>query len=314
VIISALAGHVLRGLHMPIDIIVADGHGGWFVASTGIRRVRRDGRVDATWHSPVRRTPVLATNSELTRHGDRLYFAARQRVAAVDAATGRVLWLSPTVSGPRVAGFRASIFAVAAGSRDVYLGGTFTAVGGARRVGLAALDAATGRLLPWQAAPAPNVALLALSSSTLYFSGSFGVRGVRASDGGPTGFRDRGEVESPAMLAVWHRFVLFGCNPRVGACGGSTGVVDGRTGNPVHKYAFDEVLAAGAVDFDGPIAYLGTGAEGDFGGNTHLIAIDMRTGRYERWWFPKPGAIASSSSITVSGDNVFAAGTFCPAS
>lgn len=248
----------------------------------------------------------------LTRHGDRLYVAGRRRVVAVDAGTGRVLWLSPAIAGSTVRGLRATITALAAGSRAVFVGGTFTTLGGASRVGLAALDASTGRLLQWQAPPVRGATLLALSSSRLYFSGRSGVRAVRARDGRATSFAPRARIDGPIMLAVWNRFVLLGCSARWSYCPADSGVFDGRTGKPVHKFAFDEVLSAGAVAFAGSIAYLGTGPEGDFGGSTYLIAVDLRTGKFEPRWFPKVGYYASATSMAVSGDRVFVAGSFCP--
>jgi outer membrane protein assembly factor BamB len=314
VIVSAKTAKVQRGLHLSISSVVADGHGGWFVVNSRLQRLRPDGSVDRSWHSPLRRH--LATRQPtgagmFTRHGDRVYVAGRQRVVAVDAATGRVLWRSPAIAGPTVKGFRPTITAVAAGSRAVYVGGTFTSVGGARRMGLAAVDAATGRLLPWQAPPARGVALLALSTSRLFFSGSSGVGAVRTSDGQATSFVPRPPTTAPIMLAVWARYVLVGCSARWSVCNGTSGVFDGNTGKAVHKYGFDQVLSAGAVAFAGSIAYLGTGPEGDFGGSTYLIAIDLRTGKYERW-FPKVGYYVYATSMAVSGDRVLVAGSFCP--
>jgi hypothetical protein len=247
----------------------------------------------------------------LARRGDRLYVAGRLRVVAADAATGGVLWRSPAIAGPTVEGLRATITAIAAGDRAVYVGGTFTSLGGARRIGLAALDASTGRLLPWQAPPARGVALLTISSSRLFFSGSSGVRAVRASDGRAVSFAPHARMQDPIMLAVWGRVVVVGCSVRWSVCEGESGVFDGRTGKPVRMYGFDQLLTAGAVGLAGSIAYLGTGPEGDFGGNSHLIAIDLRTGKYEPW-FPKVGYYAYVFSMAVAGDRVLAAGSFCP--
>ncbi len=228
VIVSATTAKVLRGLHLPVNSVVADGHGGWFVASSRLKHIRRDGSVDETWHSAARRSlpyRLRFADGMLTRHGERLYIAGRRRVVAVDAETGRVLWLSPAIAGPTVTGFRATITALAAGGRAVFVGGTFTSLGGARRVGLAALDASTGRLLPWQARPAREVALLALSSSRLYFSGSSRVGAVRASDGRATSFAPRARIDDPIMLAVWARFVLLGCSARWSVCSADSGGV-----------------------------------------------------------------------------------------
>jgi outer membrane protein assembly factor BamB len=313
VIVSTKTAKVVRGLHLSANSVVADGRGGWFVANSRLKHLRRDGSVDGAWQSPVRRSLAPAqrlADGMLTRRGDRLYVAGRLRVVAADAGTGRVLWRSPAIAGPTVAGLRATITAIAADDRAVYVGGTFTSLGGARRVGLAAVDASTGRLLPWQAPPARGVALLALSSSRLYFSGNPGVRAVWASDGRAVSFAPRTRIQDPIMLAVWGRFVLVGCSVRWSVCEGNSGVFDGRTGKPVRKYGFDQLLTAGAVGLAGSIAYVGTGPEGDFGGNSHLIAIDLRTGRYEPW-FPKVGYYAYATSMAVSGDRVFVAGSFC---
>jgi outer membrane protein assembly factor BamB len=314
VILSAKTAKVVRGLHLPVNSVVADGHGGWFVANSRLKHLLREGSVDGTWRSPMRRSLAYAqrfADGMLTRHGDRLYVAGRRRVVAVDARTGRVLWLSPAIAGPTVAGRRATITAIAVGGRAVYLGGTFTSLGGARRIGLAAVDAYTGRLLPWRAPPVRGVALLALSSSRLYFSGSSGVGAVRVSDGRTASFVPRSRIRNPLVLAVWGRFVLVGCSARWSVCDGDSGVFDGRTGKPVHKFGFDQVLSAGAVGLAGSIAYLGAGPEGGFGGSYQLIAIDLRTGKYEPW-FPKVGYYAYATSMAVSGDRVFAAGSFCP--
>ena len=313
-IVSTKSAKVVRGLHLSANSVVADGRGGWFVANSRLKHLRRDGSVDRTWQSPVRRSLAPTqrfADGLLIRRGDRLYVAGRQRVVAVDAGTGRVLWRSPAIAGPKVGGFRATVTAIAAGHRAVYVGGTFTSLGGATRVGLAAVDASTGRLLSWHAPPARGVALLALSSSRLYLSGSSGVRAVRASDGRAVSFAPRARIQDPIMLAVWGRFVLVGCSARWSVCEGNSGVFDGRTGKPVRKYGFDQVLAAGAVGLAGSIAYLGTGPEGDFGGNSHLIAIDLRTGKYEPW-FPKVGYYAYVFSMAVAGDRLLATGSFCP--
>ena len=140
VIVSTTTAKVLRGLHLHVNSVVADGHGGWFVANSRPKHLRRDGSVDET--------------------------------------------------------------------------------------------------------PAREVALLALSSSRLYFSGSSGVRVVRASDGRATSFVPRARIDGPIMVAVWNRFVFLGCSSRWSYCPADSGVFDGRTGKPVHKFAFDEVLSA----------------------------------------------------------------------
>jgi outer membrane protein assembly factor BamB len=337
VIVSATNGKAWRRLQLPVYDVVADGRGGWYTADIRLRHIRRDGSVDKTWHSPVRRRLPVGTSVEsglLTRYAARVYVAGQRRVVAVDAGTGHVLWLSPTVSGPTVGGRRPTISALATNRNAVFVAGSFTAVGGTRRAGLAALDPSDGRLLRWRAPglfdPSVNrgrgtsVTNLALSGARLYFAGNFrrvgpkraprpnGVAAVRASDGRLTGFSPREQVENPALVAAWGRLVLLGCGARVSVCDADSGVFDGATGKPVHRFAFDEVLSAGAVGFRGSIAYLGTGPEGGFGGKFNLIAIDLRTGRFESRWFPTAGYHTYAASMAVSGDRVFVAGSFCP--
>ena len=96
----------------------------------------------------------------------------------------------------------------------------------------------------------------------------------------------------------------------VSVCEADTGVFDARTGTPIHKYAFDQVRWASAVAFAGSRAYLGSGPESSFGGDVRLIAIDLRTGKYERW-FPKLWPYSYATSMAISGGRVFVAGSFC---
>src|SRR4051812_7066216 len=84
--VSARSGKVLRrfsartsavdlrgydtGPLLPGGAATPDGHGGWFVAGYGIRRLRNDGRLLNGWHERPRLGRVV---SGLTRVDDRLY-------------------------------------------------------------------------------------------------------------------------------------------------------------------------------------------------------------------------------------------------
>ena len=297
-IVSTRSAKVLRRLQLPFSSVVADGHGGWYVADVRLRRVRRDGSLDPTWHSPVHRRLPYGWSSAygtLARYGHRLYIAGRRRVVAVDAPTGRLLWRSATISGGRPANA-----ALAAGCRTVYVGGSFTGFGGEERGGLAAIDASGGRLLPWKASVSTAVGHLALSSSRLYVAGTHRVAAVRRSTGRSTGFSLHAAVGDIGALAVAGRLVLVGG-------GESGGVFDARTGRLVPGYAFDQVGAAQGIALKGSTAYLG----GWFGGKDYLIAIDLRTARFEKW-FPKlPYSDQGVTGIWLSGDRMLAAGPFC---
>jgi DNA-binding beta-propeller fold protein YncE len=75
----------------------------------------------------------------------------RHNVAALDPATGRVKPWNPRPAGYIGLAEDEGVFALAATSETnvVYLGGSFTSVGGGRHVTIAAVDAGTGRALDW---------------------------------------------------------------------------------------------------------------------------------------------------------------------
>ena len=333
-IVSAHASkvrHELTAGQVAGPAAVADGRGGWYVAGRGLSHVRADGRVDPGWHSALRRTLQAGT---LARYGDRVFVSDGRRVFAVDVRSGRVLWDSAQTH----AGSPPAITSVVAGKRRVYLGGGFRFVGSANRGGVAALDPTTGRVLSWQAPTllsgdpdriyaAGAAGKLALSRSRLYVVGGFntvgvgrrrfrrpGVAAIQTSDGRLTGFVPHAQIDEPVLVAAWRRLVVLGCgNGRASNCHGDSGVFDARTGRPVHRFAFDEVLAATAAAFRGSIAYLGSDTPNPFGGDVGLIAVDLRSGRFEPWWFPKLGYYTSITSIAVSRDRVWVGGFFCAA-
>jgi PQQ-like domain len=212
---GAYAGYA-HGPLLPGEDAVRDGHDSWYVAGIGMGHVRSGGSLDKAWHSSLHVRLRLGT---LARSGNRLLASDGRRVYAVAAATGRLLWSSARVSGPNTP----RIWSVVAVKKRVYLGGEFTRVGSAKRTALAALDAETGRLLPWHTlAPLQlygqhtpgTVGKLVLSGSRLYFAGNFGglgrqlisrprgVAAVRASDGRLTSFAPRGNFFSPMGLAI----------------------------------------------------------------------------------------------------------------
>jgi outer membrane protein assembly factor BamB len=313
---GAYAGYA-HGPLLPGEDAVSDGHDGWYAAGIGMGHLRSDGSLDNAWHSSLHAHLRPGT---LARSGDRLFASDGRRVYAVEAATGRLLWSSTRVFGPNTP----RIWSVAAARTIVYIGGEFTRVGSAKRTALAALDAVTGRLRPWQA-PAPLqlygrhapgiVGKLALSGSRLYFIGNFsalgrhlvprpkGVAAVRASDGRLTGFAPRGNFFAPMGLAIAEHLVLLG-----GEEGG--GVFHSRTSRPVRGYAFDEVHAAVAITVHGSTAFLGGDSRTNFGGDFNLIAIDLHTAGFKRW-FPKIAEYENVGTIAVSGSRAFVGGQFC---
>ena len=115
---------------------------------------------------------------------------ARSGLAAVDMGTGAVLPWNPSATGDLTYGPTAMALA----NNVVYLAGNFDHVGGQPREELAAVDAASGNVLPWN----PGAGLgfggyirgIAVSGNTVFVQGDFtyggitGVRGLVALDAG----------------------------------------------------------------------------------------------------------------------------------
>lgn len=94
---------------------------------------------------------------------------ARQGLAAVDATTGAVLGTpAPALSA------NGNVTAFLASGTTLYIGGGFSTIGGTARANLAAIDATTGTVLPFQADTNGQVRSFLLDGTSLYVGGGFG--------------------------------------------------------------------------------------------------------------------------------------------
>jgi hypothetical protein len=106
----------------------------------------------------------------LAAHGDRLYVAGEFTggIAAVDAATGELLWTAGADN-------TALAVAVSEDGTRVMAGGTFLNVNGEPRERLVALNAQDGSVVQgWRPRASGKVTALAVSGGTLYVGGRFG--------------------------------------------------------------------------------------------------------------------------------------------
>src|SRR5450756_1999771 len=88
----------------------------------------------------------------------------RNRIAAIDAATGEVTSWNPNANG--------AVYALAVSGTTVYAGGWFTSVGRQSRNYIAALDA-SGNATSWNPNADSYVLALAVSGTTVYAGGYF---------------------------------------------------------------------------------------------------------------------------------------------
>jgi outer membrane protein assembly factor BamB len=307
-LVSVRTGKVLRRFS-PGSVAVADGRGGWFVAGAGVERLRSAGRVGAAWRAQL---PRHRTVTSLVRVGDTLYLGDGRRVFALAAATGALLWSSQPVAGQEP-----SIVALAASRSTVYLGGRFTRFGHANRAALAALNAATGRLLPWRgpalslyAGSHPVVTALAVGAERLYFGGTFtrvggrsrtaSVAAVRVGDGKLTAFVPRSRIFAPATIVLSRGRVLIGGPEGGGVFRASTGALVSRMKPLEH---------ANVISVGGSIAYLGGTLRDQISGH-NLLALDLRSGKLEKW-SPNVARYVSVETIALSGGKAFIGGELC---
>lgn len=167
------------------------------------------------------------------------------------------------------------VFAIAvdAARNRVYIGGNFTSVGGVSRANLAAIDAATGMVLPWNPGTDGDVYALAMnpSSGVLYVGGEFGRVGGYV--------RSRAAAVSPAggTLPSW--------NPSPNL---DVRALHYHNGAVFMGGYFTEIGGSGAVQ--------------------RLALVHADTGAVEGNFDPNPdGAVFS---IHAEGTRVFAGGTF----
>ena len=90
---------------------------------------------------------------------------ARNRIAAIDAATGAATAWDPNANG--------TVYTLAMGAGTIYTGGDFTAIGGHARNYVAAVDAATGAATAWDPNANGEVYTLAVGAGTIYAGGDF---------------------------------------------------------------------------------------------------------------------------------------------
>jgi hypothetical protein len=335
VLISARTGAVdcsfpdVRGT---VNAVLADGHGGWFVggsfagvgnvAAPTLVHLESDGSLDRAWHASLPAAPQVGTGyptaAALARFGATLYAGGSFGVEALDAATGRRLWLT-AVSG------KPGVLALAASGQHVYVGGDFSSVDGKPRRSLAMLDPHTGHPPAWHApslgGSPTTVAALALAGSRLYIGGSTitsvggrarpGLASVDARTGSPTswvpgnvnGGRGVGDVET---ILITHGQVLTAGHD-------GFGITDARIGT-VEKWMYGVHGVGAKFAVSGNTVYLGGNIRNSFDAvagkrRNNLAAFDLATGQFSTW-APKINRYVGVDAMAASSNQVLVAGFF----
>jgi hypothetical protein len=255
---------------------------------------------------------------------------ARRYIAALDAGTGFAEAWDPDASGER---FLTWVSAVVVTQGIVYVGGSFSRIGGLPRNNLAALDRGTGMARVWNPSPDYWVRALALHGRTLYVGGDFvRIAGsqrekVAALDGQTGAALDWvADVSSPyydyyappyvSSIAVeGHQVYVAGHFTTIGGQSrGGIAQLEARTGlvTPWNPHPVEEGTIYSpyihSVVARGHTVYVGGRFE-SFGGEERdgAAAVDARSGKATPW---NPRADGDVDCLAVSGDRVYAGGEF----
>jgi hypothetical protein len=192
----------------------------------------------------------------------------RDRLAAVDGRTGRLLDWAPSAND--------SVFALVADSSGVYAGGDFTTVNGQGRDNLAKLDLADGRPLPgFRQRISGRVKALAVGGERVYAGGSITAVNGQVRSGAAAFNAVDGQLDSGWSVAVTGTVHSLAATPDRVYLGGSmsqrlmavrpgTGEVDGSFVSGVTATVYS-VLVAGTVVY--------AGIDGD-GGRATAMGLD----------------------------------------
>jgi trimeric autotransporter adhesin len=258
-----------------VNVIVADGEGGWYLGGKftqvgGLARlnaahVRSDLFVDRGWNPQPNDavTAIVVEGEEVYLAGQftRMGTEIRNRLAAVNRETGALTAWNPNAGG--------IINSIAISGNALMIGGAFTGVGGQSRSRLAALDLATGKPLAWNPGANNTVNAVFVSGELVYIGGLFTTAGskprnrVAAIDAASGAAADWNPNANAAVEALW---------------------ADGTT-----------VYAAGAF--------------ASIGGQNRawLAALDAQTGLAKPW---NPGVNGVVHTLALQGNRVYIAGQF----
>jgi len=238
---------------------------------------------------------------------------ARSNLAALDATTGAATAWNPNVSDP----VEAIVQALAVSGGTVYVGGSFTNIGGQARNNLAALDATTGAATAWDPNANDQVDALAISGGVVYAGGYFTSIGGKvrhnlaafdATAGAATAWNPNADYEVRALVVSARTIYAGGDFDSIGGQARSgLAALDATTGAAT---AWNPNADGGvrALAVSGGTVYAGGGFT-SIGGQarSNLAALDATTGAATAW---SPNANSYVNALAVSGSTVYAGGGF----
>ncbi|MEZ5283251.1 MAG: hypothetical protein R2712_00290, partial [Vicinamibacterales bacterium] len=229
--------------------------------------------------------------------GDNLALTPPQpNVYAFSTATGALLPWSLTTNG--------AVWALAADSRRVYLGGTFSLAGGLARSGVAAVDLGSGTVSTWRVQAQPVVRTLGIAHGTLYAAGGYG--GYPGGGGDPYNYVAAFDLESGVTLpfsprpAMAYTSGMAFHQDRVLLVGGSADAlewVDRSSGAPVLPATPVSGFASAAAQVGDTVFVTGTTTDN----TTVLVVVDAPSGDMQLFDGSSGPLAASEAYLAMAG-------------
>jgi hypothetical protein len=262
--------------------------------------------------------PTLNNKEKGIARSRQAYLLAVALIVGMLLAFTGVAWAATALSNTSdpVPQTNGRVNAIALSGDTVYIGGSFTSVGGEPRSRLAAIDADTGRVTNWAPHVSRPVSALAVSGNTVYAGGAFNKAGgkvhnyvaaIEASGTGQVIHAFDAGADAPVRALAASGGVLY--------LGGDFGTVNGQARSRLAQVDANGDLTSWAPAANGPVRALElSGSRLYVGGEfstisgqirRNLAALNASTGAVVNW---RPQFSRPVYDVEASGTSVYVAG------
>ncbi|MBP9159588.1 MAG: T9SS type A sorting domain-containing protein [Flavobacteriales bacterium] len=320
----------------PINTVVSDGHGGWYIGGSftqvgdqvrrGLARIDSIGNVlpffenmTSSWEPLIPNTGSAGIPQDLALQNDKLYMGGIfDRIGPMHLCSGVVNSSMGEVFSASASANATVLSSVPDGTGGWYIGGEFTEVGGEERIGLARLNA-DGSLNGWNPGTNGKVKSMALRGNTLYLLGGFtnvagSIRQHLAAIDVTTGLAknwDPGIDNTNGVLCV-SGSTLYVAGPFLTVAGvsrngfASFDLTNGLI-TPWSPIALVRGKVSAMVATEGKVYIGGNFTFGTSFPAAWLAKMDGTTGQLETW---APGLRSSVNTLAIVGANLLVGGEF----